>query len=351
MNCRDFENKIDLLAREDDSPPRDADSQTRGDNSSSRGADDGARAEMLAHEASCADCAARLADERALTSALRALASSMEAAEAPARVEAALLSSLRAHAAHAAVAVDESKAVAEVEGKAARASNVLPMPERANFKAWSWAKSLAVASLAAAAAVALFVLAPQFFSPKKTSDVARTQTETGSQKTGSPDNSKQSGNSTSGDNANANALSGSTPDNPQLAVSHDDDGPRQQPTIQEEDPTPRLSPTLTAPRRPTSPMRASDVSMRTNGGSNAVQPVSETVGDADAAEIATDFIPLVQGGQFGQAEGGHLVRVELPRSAMASFGLPVNYERADGRVKADVLLGDDGIARAIRFVR
>ena len=75
------------------------------------------------------------------------------------------------------------------------------------------------------------------------------------------------------------------------------------------------------------------------------------VSDAGAAEIATDFIPLMQGGSFGQAEGGHLVRVELPRSAMASFGLPVNYERAGGRVKADVLLGDDGIARAIRFVR
>jgi hypothetical protein len=59
----------------------------------------------------------------------------------------------------------------------------------------------------------------------------------------------------------------------------------------------------------------------------------------------------VQGGRFGQADGGHVVRVELPRSAMASFGLPVNFERAGGRVKADVLLGDDGIARAIRFVR
>ena len=52
-----------------------------------------------------------------------------------------------------------------------------------------------------------------------------------------------------------------------------------------------------------------------------------------------------------QSDGGHLVRVELPRSALVSFGLPVNFERAGGRVKADVLLGDDGIAHAIRFVR
>jgi hypothetical protein len=41
----------------------------------------------------------------------------------------------------------------------------------------------------------------------------------------------------------------------------------------------------------------------------------------------------------------------LPRSALASLGLPMNVERANERVKADVLLGHDGLARAIRFVR
>lgn len=67
-------------------------------------------------------------------------------------------------------------------------------------------------------------------------------------------------------------------------------------------------------------------------------------------EIATDFISLT----YGEPEVGpeaQMVRVELPRSAMASFGLPVNMDRADQRVKADVLLGADGLARAIRFVQ
>ena len=50
-------------------------------------------------------------------------------------------------------------------------------------------------------------------------------------------------------------------------------------------------------------------------------------------------------------EGGQIVRVEVPRSALASFGLPMNAERAGERVKADVVLGYDGVARAIRFVR
>jgi hypothetical protein len=68
-------------------------------------------------------------------------------------------------------------------------------------------------------------------------------------------------------------------------------------------------------------------------------------------EVATEFIPLGQAPPYTQAEEGHLVRVELPRSALASFGLPVNAEAPNGRVKADVLLGQDGVARAIRFVR
>jgi hypothetical protein len=79
------------------------------------------------------------------------------------------------------------------------------------------------------------------------------------------------------------------------------------------------------------------------GGANAAR--------AGAQEVTTDFIPLAQGGNFGQSEAGHIVRVELPRSALTSFGLPFNAESAGGRVKADVLLGEDGIARAIRFVR
>lgn len=72
---------------------------------------------------------------------------------------------------------------------------------------------------------------------------------------------------------------------------------------------------------------------------------------AEAAEIATEFIPLVHEGNLAPTEGGQIVRVELPRSALLSFGLPMNMERADERIKADVVLGNDGLARAIRFVR
>jgi hypothetical protein len=69
------------------------------------------------------------------------------------------------------------------------------------------------------------------------------------------------------------------------------------------------------------------------------------------SEMTTDFIPVTYGGAASLSDGGRMVRVELPRSAMASFGLPINVDRANEKIKADVLLGVDGLAHAIRFVR
>jgi hypothetical protein len=68
-------------------------------------------------------------------------------------------------------------------------------------------------------------------------------------------------------------------------------------------------------------------------------------------EIATDFIPLRYMNAANLQDGGQIVRVELPRSALANFGLPVNMDRYNERVKADVLFGVDGLAHAIRFVQ
>ncbi|MEP6637699.1 MAG: hypothetical protein ABJB97_13325, partial [Acidobacteriota bacterium] len=68
-------------------------------------------------------------------------------------------------------------------------------------------------------------------------------------------------------------------------------------------------------------------------------------------EIATDFLSVGYASPMNLQDGGQVVRVELPRTALASFGLPVNLNRANERVKADVLVGTDGQARAIRFVQ
>ena len=88
-----------------------------------------------------------------------------------------------------------------------------------------------------------------------------------------------------------------------------------------------------------------------------IRPVSlrksETASVANhvTKEIATDFIPLSYMSATSLQEGGQIVRVQLPRSALANFGLPVNMDRYNEKVKADVLYGVDGMARAIRFVQ
>ena len=78
---------------------------------------------------------------------------------------------------------------------------------------------------------------------------------------------------------------------------------------------------------------------------------ANALANVEPAEVATDFVPVGYGSALDLQEGGQLVRVELPRLALASFGLPVNMDRVDERVKADVLVGPDGLARAIRFVK
>ena len=76
----------------------------------------------------------------------------------------------------------------------------------------------------------------------------------------------------------------------------------------------------------------------------AVLPQAEAV-----QEVVTDFYPLVN--PAPPFERGRLLRVELPASAMRMVGLPVHAERLSDTVQADVLVGEEGLPRAIRFVK
>jgi hypothetical protein len=64
----------------------------------------------------------------------------------------------------------------------------------------------------------------------------------------------------------------------------------------------------------------------------------------------TEFIPLPYGDDALIGESSRIVRVEMPRSALRMAGFNVAQERANERVQADVLLGADGLAHAVRFV-
>ena len=70
-----------------------------------------------------------------------------------------------------------------------------------------------------------------------------------------------------------------------------------------------------------------------------------------AREVTTEFLPLLYSSV--PATNVQMVRLAVPRAALASFGLTPLEDRdraPTGTVLADVLVGDDGLARAVRFV-
>jgi hypothetical protein len=63
-----------------------------------------------------------------------------------------------------------------------------------------------------------------------------------------------------------------------------------------------------------------------------------------------DFIPVPNAARIEPNEDVHLVRVEATRSAMMALGIMAGAENASDTVVADVVLGSDGMARAVRLV-
>lgn len=68
-----------------------------------------------------------------------------------------------------------------------------------------------------------------------------------------------------------------------------------------------------------------------------------------AREVVTEFFPLIDSAP--PFERGQMLRVQLPAAAMRSVGLPVREDHLSDPIQADVLVGEEGMPRAIRFVR
>lgn len=248
------------------------------------------RESALAHAEDCQRCALRLADERALSFSLRAFASDSETLAAPAHVETALRAAFRQRSA------GEKPAPVVVAAVPTRTQRMLP-----------WAVA------AAAAIVAVFAM--QAFSLRDT-----------------PAPLNRAGNTRSLSAMTAVAFtSGET--NAIVAPS-------------------KIESEVAAQPRAAFDARGGAMlaGYSTAKNRSSRRPRAPVTTEAER-EIVTDFMPLTYGAALSPNEGGQLVRVELPRSALSSLGLPMNAERPNERVKADVLLGHDGLARAIRFVR
>jgi len=71
---------------------------------------------------------------------------------------------------------------------------------------------------------------------------------------------------------------------------------------------------------------------------------------AGAEEDDAAFVALPNAAGSLQDEDVDLVRVELPRSAVTALGMPAGDDSDAGSVEAEVLVGPDGMARAVRFL-
>jgi len=68
-------------------------------------------------------------------------------------------------------------------------------------------------------------------------------------------------------------------------------------------------------------------------------------------EDVGEFQALTYTGDATDTTDGRIVRVELPRSSLFAMGVDLPVEnQATNKVKADLLIGEDGVMRAVRIV-
>ncbi|MBX7218492.1 MAG: hypothetical protein K1Y36_00960 [Blastocatellia bacterium] len=80
-------------------------------------------------------------------------------------------------------------------------------------------------------------------------------------------------------------------------------------------------------------------------------PSSRRVVTEPQSETTTDFIPLTFIASSEGPDTSQVVRIQVARTKLIAMGLPLNIERSGEYVTADVMVGDDGVARAIRLVQ
>jgi hypothetical protein len=72
----------------------------------------------------------------------------------------------------------------------------------------------------------------------------------------------------------------------------------------------------------------------------------------ETPQARPEFYPINYAGDAAEmSAGSHIVRVDIPRSRLFAMGVNVPLENDSDTVKADLLVGPDGITRAIRVLK
>jgi hypothetical protein len=70
---------------------------------------------------------------------------------------------------------------------------------------------------------------------------------------------------------------------------------------------------------------------------------------AKAEPTTVEFTALPYAPPLMPYEQGQVIRVRLPRQSLRDFGVSLRADRPMDRIPAEILMGEDGVARGIRF--
>lgn len=90
--------------------------------------------------------------------------------------------------------------------------------------------------------------------------------------------------------------------------------------------------------------------VRRTGVANAVARSTSRRNRRHTLPVKDTFIPLTFVAKSEPTEFVQTLRVEISRSALLTLGVPVNVERGEGLIKAEIIIGEDGVARAVRII-
>ncbi len=93
------------------------------------------------------------------------------------------------------------------------------------------------------------------------------------------------------------------------------------------------------------PERAGTKRISAKPGIETARKVRET---RESQEIKTEFIAL---SYARNPDSGQILRVKVPSTMMVTLGLVSTVEKPTDLIDAEVVVGDDGLTRAIRFIR
>lgn len=84
-----------------------------------------------------------------------------------------------------------------------------------------------------------------------------------------------------------------------------------------------------------------------NHSTDTLNPVAQSA----AEDVDTDFYPLPEADGLPPVETATVVRVQMPLASLQLMGVAVNDAGSGDSVQADILLGQDGLARGVRLVQ